>query len=184
MKKSLILSLALVLSILAPLGEASFMDDGDFEEMEEQEVGNFYLMDVGDDNFGLDEADLPSLKPCDGIVTSGFGWRRFSRRSRRGRLHKGLDIAAPVGTPIVASADGRVVFVGPKGGYGKTVIIDHGSHVHTLYAHNSSIRVLEGDVVTRGQEISQVGVSGRSTGPHLHYEVRVQGKPVNPNKYF
>jgi murein DD-endopeptidase MepM/ murein hydrolase activator NlpD len=167
MKKTVILSLALGFLILAPLGQASFTDDEDYEEVEEGQVQNFFLIDVGDDSFGLDEAMLPSLKPCEGIVTSGFGWRRFSRRARRGRLHKGLDIAAPIGTPIVAPADGRVVFAGPKGGYGNTVIIDHGDHVHTLYAHNSFIKVSEGDVVTKGQEISRVGMSGRSTGPHL-----------------
>jgi murein DD-endopeptidase MepM/ murein hydrolase activator NlpD len=184
MKKILIVGLALWFWALAPLGEAGFVDDGDYEEMEEQQVGNFFLMDVGDDDFGLDEAALPNLKPCDGIVTSGFGWRRYSRRSRRGRLHKGLDIAAPIGTPIVAPADGKVVFVGRKGAYGQTLIIDHGAEVHTLFAHNSLINVTEGDVVIRGQEVSRVGVSGRSTGPHLHYEVRVGGRPVNPGRYF
>lgn len=185
-KKKLVIGvLVLGVWILGPAGQASFTDDGPYEdEMEEPAHGNFFLMDVGDDDFGLDESSLPNLKPCNGIITSGFGWRRYSRRSRRGRLHKGLDIAAPIGTPIVAPADGKVVFVGTKGGYGNTVILDHGANVKTLYAHNSLIQVSEGEVVIRGQEISRVGSTGRSTGPHLHYEVRIDGRPVNPNKYF
>lgn len=184
MKKIAISLLSLGLLMIAPLGEARFLDDGPYLEMDESEVQNFFLMDVGDDTFGLDEASLPQVKPCAGIITSGFGWRRFSRRSKRGRMHKGLDIAAPIGTPIVAPADGRIAFVGRKHGYGKTVVIDHGGSVMTLFAHNSAILVKEGDVVVQGQEISQIGVTGRSTGPHLHYEVRIDGNPVNPIKYF
>ena len=184
MKKLSVTLLSFTILMVAPFGEASFLEDGPYLEMEEEEVQNFFLMDVGEEGFGLDEAALPRLKPCDGIITSGFGWRRYSRRSRRGRMHKGLDIAAPIGTPIVAPADGRVAFVGRKGGYGKTVVIDHGGAVKTLFAHNSSINVEEGDVVIQGQEISKIGMTGRSTGPHLHYEVRIDGQPVNPKKYF
>ncbi len=185
MKKKLFLTtVSLSLLLATHIVSASFLEDGPYLEMEEGEVQNFFLMDVGDDDFGLDEASLPSLKPCEGIITSGFGWRRFSRRSRRGRMHKGLDIAAPSGTPIVASADAKVAFVGFKGGYGRTVVLDHGGGVFTLYAHNSSVNVGEGEVVAQGQEISRVGTSGRSTGPHLHYEVRINGQPVNPSKYF
>lgn len=183
-KKLFLTSLTLSLFLGAHVVSASFGEDGPYLELEETELQNFFLMDVGEAGFGLDETSLPSLKPCDGIITSGFGWRRFSRRSRRGRMHKGLDIAAPTGTPIVASADAKVSFVGFKGGYGRTVILDHGGGVNTLYAHNSSVGVQEGDLVIQGQEISKVGTSGRSTGPHLHYEVRINGQPVNPSKYF
>lgn len=184
MKKLFLTTVSLSLLLATHMVSASFQEDGPYLEMEETEVQNFFLMDVGDADFGLDEATLPNLKPCDGIITSGFGWRRLSRRSHRGRMHKGLDIAAPIGTPIVASADAKVAFVGFKGGYGRTVILDHGGGVNTLYAHNSMVEVNEGDLVTAGQEISRVGVSGRSTGPHLHYEVRINGQPVNPTKYF
>jgi murein DD-endopeptidase MepM/ murein hydrolase activator NlpD len=184
MKKITITLISLSLVLVAPVVTASFLEDGPYLEMEEGEVQNFFLMDVGDAGFGLEEGNLPNVKPCDGIITSGFGWRRFSRRSRRGRMHKGLDIAAPIGTPIMAPADGKVAFVGRKGGYGKTVILDHGGGIHTLFAHNSRINVSEGEMVIQGQKISKVGSTGRSTGPHLHYEVRVQGQPVNPKEYF
>lgn len=184
MKKLSVSLITLTLLLVAQLGAASFLEEGPYLEMEEEEVSNFFLMDVGEADFGLDEAVLPNLKPCSGIITSGFGWRRFSRRSRRGRMHKGLDIAAPIGTPIFAPADGRVSFVGRKGGYGKTVVVDHGGGVHTLFAHNSEIEVEEGDIVVRGQGISKIGMTGRSTGPHLHYEVRINGRPVNPKAYF
>jgi murein DD-endopeptidase MepM/ murein hydrolase activator NlpD len=163
------------------LGVASFVEEGPYVEMEEPTANSFFMMDAEDGDFPL-EGNVPSMQPCEGVITSGFGWRRVSRR--RGRLHKGLDIAAPRGSPIVASADGKVAFVGRKGGYGNTVILDHGGSLSTLYAHNSSTRVKEGDWVTRGQEISEVGTSGRSTGPHLHYEVRVNGVPINPKRFF
>jgi murein DD-endopeptidase MepM/ murein hydrolase activator NlpD len=184
MKRITLFILVVGLYLFAPVVHAGFVDeDSDYQEMEEQEVKNFYLMDVADD-FTIDAASLPSLRPCTGVVTSGFGFRRLSANSHRGRLHKGMDIAAPIGTPILAPADGKVVFAGTKGGYGNTVIIDHGDHVHTLFAHISFIEVSEGETVKKGQEISRVGITGHSTGPHLHYEVRIDGQPVNPEKYL
>jgi len=167
----------------AQLGVASFVEEGPYVEMEEPAANSFFMMDAEESGFGLD-GSVPNMQPCDGVITSGFGWRRISRRSRRGRMHKGLDIAAPTGSPIFAPADGKVSFVGRKGGYGRTVVIDHGDSISTLYAHNSRTHVEQGDSVFRGQEISNVGSSGRSTGPHLHYEVRVNGIPINPEKFF
>lgn len=116
--------------------------------------------------------------PTQGIITGHFGKWRGGRRS--GHYHAGVDIAAPVGTHILAPMDGVVTFAGRKGGYGRTLIIDHGDGIATLYGHNSEIRVEEGQEVKKGQLISKVGSSGRSTGPHLHYEVRTEGHPVNP----
>jgi murein DD-endopeptidase MepM/ murein hydrolase activator NlpD len=95
-------------------------------------------------------------------------------------MHTGIDIAAPYGAPIVASADGVVLFVGWYGGYGNTVILDHGSSYSTLYAHCSAILVSQGQDVARGQAIARVGATGYATGPHLHFEIRVNGVPVNP----
>lgn len=116
---------------------------------------------------------VPSIWPVRGLVTSRYGWRW-------GRFHNGVDIAAPRGTPIMAAAPGRVVFSGWDGAFGNTVIIDHGYGYRTLYAHNSRNAVQVGDQVGRGQVIGYVGSTGRSTGPHVHYEVLVNGRNVNP----
>ena len=115
--------------------------------------------------------------PAAGTVTSGFG-------QRWGRLHAGLDISAPTGTPIVASRSGTVIHAGPQGAYGNLVLIDHGDGVVTAYAHQSRIAVGNGTPVARGQVIGYVGSTGRSTGPHLHFEVRVGGSPRDPMGYL
>ena len=94
--------------------------------------------------------------------------------------HDGIDVAAPSGTPIRAPAAGVVVRAGPRGGYGNSVEIDHGNGVVTLFGHASKLTVNTGDLVTPGQEIAEVGSTGRSTGPHMHFEVRVGGRPVDP----
>ncbi|SCY48463.1 murein hydrolase activator EnvC family protein [Alkaliphilus peptidifermentans] len=99
------------------------------------------------------------------------------------RFHSGIDIPAPTGTEIIAAGMGTVIFAGDLGGYGKTVIIDHGGDVTTLYAHNSKLDVSEGDEVNGGQKIAEAGSTGLSTGPHLHFEVREDGKYVDPTSY-
>lgn len=125
----------------------------------------------------------PSILPCDGPIISGFGIRR-DPITRRARMHEGVDIRAKKGTPIYSSADGTVVFVGRRGGYGLTVEIDHGYGIQTRYAHCSLIKAKKGDRVVRGQTIALVGSTGRSTGAHLHYEVRVNLNKVNPKNYI
>ena len=99
-------------------------------------------------------------------------------------MHEGLDIAAAPGTPVFAPADGNVSFVGYDAGYGKLVIIDHGYGVETRYGHNAQTHVALGQKIRKGDLLSNVGNTGRSTGPHLHYEVRVNGAPVDPVKYI
>lgn len=116
--------------------------------------------------------------PVQGILTGHFGKWRGGRH--RGHYHAGVDIAAPTGTPILAPLDGKVIFAGRKGAYGKTLILEHEDGIATLYGHTSEILVEEGEIVKKGQFIAKVGSSGRSTGPHLHYEVRTEGSPVNP----
>ena len=116
-------------------------------------------------------------------ITSPFGWRICPFHGRE--LHPGIDIGASSGTPIVAAADGTVIWTGPRGSYGNVVMIDHGNGVVTLYAHQLSggIRVGNGQRVSKGQRIGTVGSTGNSTGPHLHFEVRVNGVAKNPRNY-
>ncbi len=128
-------------------------------------------------------ASTPSIWPVRGLMTSGYGYRASPFTGQR-EMHEGLDIAAPFGTPIMATADGVVSFVGPLGNFGNVVFINHGHGLATLYAHTSTIRVEEGQPVKRGQTIACIGTSGRATGPHVLYEVQVNGAPVNPLKYI
>ena len=127
-------------------------------------------------------AATPSIWPADGRVTSAFGWRVSPFTGRR-QFHAGLDIAADPGTEILAAARGKVVFAGSKGALGRTVIVDHGHGFRTTYAHASVLHVERGDPVERGQRLAAVGSSGRSTGPHVHYAVSVQGRNVDPADY-
>ncbi len=115
--------------------------------------------------------------PARGRLSSGFGWRRL-------RHHDGIDIAAPYGAPITAARDGTVVFAGWYYAYGKTVIVSHGNGLQTIYGHASRVLVQRGDQVKKGELIAHVGSTGRSTGPHLHFEVRINGRAVNPMKYL
>lgn len=117
--------------------------------------------------------------PINGRVSSDFGMRRL-HDEQHARLHGGIDFAAPTGTPIQAARDGEVLFAGTRGGYGNTVVIDHGGKTETLYAHASELLVKAGDKVRAGDEIAKVGSTGRSTGPHLHFEIREGGKRVDP----
>lgn len=125
----------------------------------------------------------PNLIPVDGWLTSGFGIRK-SPQGIGSKMHYGIDIAAPIGTPIAAPADGVVILSGVKGGYGKKIVLDHGYGVSTVFAHASELFVNEGDQIKRGQLIAAVGSTGASTGPHLHYEVHVDGIPLDPLNFI
>ncbi|MBD3306827.1 peptidoglycan DD-metalloendopeptidase family protein [candidate division KSB3 bacterium] len=128
-------------------------------------------------------ASTPSIWPVHGWVTSGFGMRKSPFTGHR-TMHAGLDIATKSGTDIKAPADGIVSYAGNKGAFGKVVVIDHGYGYATFYGHCSGFNVEVGDRVKRGDIIAYVGNSGKSTGPHLHYEVRVNGVATNPTKFI
>ena len=117
------------------------------------------------------------------VVTSPFGYRMHPIYGDR-RLHAGIDFKAATGTPVYAAAGGVVIFSGFKTGYGNTIVIDHGGSLATLYAHNSALAVGNGATVRRGQRIASAGSTGNSTGPHVHFEVRVSGTPVDPMRYL
>ena len=128
-------------------------------------------------------ADAPQMWPVEGRVGSGFG-EREDPFNGEGAFHSGIDIEAPYGTPVRATADGEVSGAAMGAGYGRAVVLNHGHDVMTLYGHLSAIAVLPGQHVILGQVIGYVGQTGRATGPHLHYEVRVHNVPVNPHKYL
>lgn len=128
-------------------------------------------------------ASTPSIMPTVGWLSSQFTASRFHPILHENRPHKGIDVTAPTGTPIVAPAAGRVKFAGSDKGFGLSVEIDHGNGIVTRFAHCSRIGVRVGQMVTRGQLIAAVGSTGLSTAPHLHYEVLVNGQPVDPLKY-
>ena len=124
----------------------------------------------------------PLVRPVPGGVSSGFGYRVHPIFGTR-RMHTGWDMSARAGDPIHAAGDGVVVSAGVRGGYGNAVVIDHGGGIATLYAHQSSMAVSAGQKVSQGQVIGYVGCTGYCTGPHLHFEVRVNGRPVDPGGY-
>ncbi|MDP4109807.1 MAG: M23 family metallopeptidase, partial [Bacillota bacterium] len=115
--------------------------------------------------------------PLRGLVTSNYGYRH-------GEFHTGVDFAAPIGPKIAAADGGRVVFAGRKGNYGKCIIISHGNGIETLYGHCSALLVTSGQEVGKGEIIARVGSTGRSTGPHCHFEVRISGNHVSPWKFL
>jgi murein DD-endopeptidase MepM/ murein hydrolase activator NlpD len=127
---------------------------------------------------------LPNSSPVNAAYnSSSYGWREDPFNGHRA-FHEGLDFTANTGTPIFAAADGVVSVAGPNGGYGKMVQIDHGSGLETRYAHASKVLVKVGQRVTKGEVIAHVGSTGRSTGPHLHYEIRLNGNALDPRKYL
>jgi murein DD-endopeptidase MepM/ murein hydrolase activator NlpD len=130
-------------------------------------------------------AYIPTLWPIMGPITSSFGQRQDPVLGNgEGEFHSGIDISAPNGVPIRATGDGTVQEAQMSNGYGREVVIDHGHGVETVYGHMSGFAVIAGQTIVRGQVIGYVGHSGRTTGSHLHYEVRIRNTPVNPHKYL
>ncbi len=177
-------------------------DDGDFSQQQyAKSLDQFYalrdtaisgrfaqsidstLNGLTNDESQFSLASSPSLWPVMGVVTSSFGERQDPFNGE-GAFHKGIDIATSIGQPIRAAADGTVIVAGMASGYGREVRIDHGHGIQTIYGHMSAFAVTSGEDVRRGEIIGYVGSSGRSTGPHLHYEVLIHDTPVNPHKYL
>ncbi len=131
----------------------------------------------------LRAAAAPTLWPVQGPLTGHFG-QRSDPFSGEGAFHRGVDISSEYGTAVIAPASGIVRYADLMNGYGRAVVIDHGNSITTLYGHLSGFAVTPGQMIQRGDTLGYVGLSGRSTGPHLHYEVRIRDIPVNPNKYL
>lgn len=157
---------------LNELDSASLYQENSFDSLLDSLEGQRSMM-----------ASTPSIRPADGWITSRFGYRTSPFTGRK-EFHKGIDIANRKGTAVMSSADGVVTFVGRKGGMGNVVVIDHGHGIVTRYAHLSEALKKRGEKVKCGDIIAQMGNTGRSTGPHLHYEVQLNGVPVNPGKYI
>lgn len=128
-------------------------------------------------------AAAPSLWPVEGRITAGFG-ERVDPFNGEGAFHRGVDIASPFGTRVIAPADGVVRFADVMNGYGRAIVVEHGQGISTLYGHLSGFGVTLGQIIHRGDTLGYVGISGRTTGPHLHYEVRIFNTAVNPYKYL
>jgi murein DD-endopeptidase MepM/ murein hydrolase activator NlpD len=170
-----------------PLAQPSLEQLGDaldaLEQQAEQQMGVFTLVESRLFQARLSALMVPSTQPVDASVGSGFGFRRDPFTDRPA-LHTGLDFEAESGTPILAAAGGVVIGVGRHPAYGNLLEIDHGNGLVTRYAHCSSIKVKPGDIVKRGHVVALSGNTGRSTGPHLHFEVLVDGVPQDPAKFL
>ncbi|WP_144636737.1 M23 family metallopeptidase [Bordetella genomosp. 13] len=150
-----------------------------------QQSDTLRLLDVALTRRSADQARLPTTSPVVDYpyLSSSYGWRSDPFTGRYA-MHEGLDFAAPTGTPILAAAGGVVLESKFQQGYGNMVEIDHGDGLITRYAHASSLTVRQGDLVERGQEVARVGSTGRSTGSHLHFEVRLAGQPLDPRLFL
>ncbi len=166
--------------------QAETLIEGEINTLKERSgilEDSFRVLDTAFQKQALLLSSTPSIYPVRGLLGNGFGWRRDPFTGMRD-FHQGLDIVAPVGTKVVAPADGIVTRVGPAGGFGLSVFVSHGYGVVTRFGHLSSATVKVGQRVRRGDPIATTGSTGRSTGPHLHYEVLVHQKTVDPLVYI
>jgi len=165
--------------LVKDLKELNRLEDKLLEESKELEKKILALQSSNKYIGGKIEWPVPSSTR----ITSPYGYRTHPILKTK-KFHTGIDIGASSGKDVIAGNGGKVIFAGYYGGYGYTVIVDHGGKISTLYAHNSKLLVAEGDTVKRGQTISKIGSTGLSTGPHLHFEVRVNGQHTNPMNYL
>ena len=165
-------------------GGPAFPLDADSFAALENKMRNLERSLVAQENVLRDRGYTPTVWPVVGNLESGFGGRGNPFGGGSYEFHSGQDIEAAWGDPVVAGASGTVTFVGWQNGYGQLIVIDHGGGLTTRYGHLSHIDVLQGQAVARSEFIGRVGSTGRSTGPHLHYEVRFNDEPVNPLQYL
>lgn len=172
--------------INSELGQRTWLVEEDIEKIQRQlefENASFeqLLSTVRERKSVLDHT--PTIRPCDGILSRGFGMHNDPFTGLL-QPHNGIDIAAAKGTPVLATAGGVVKYTGYQAKLGNTVIIDHGNGIRTYYGHLSKIKVRKGQRISRYDLVGLVGSSGYSTGPHLHYEIRIGGRPINPYEYI
>jgi murein DD-endopeptidase MepM/ murein hydrolase activator NlpD len=153
-------------------------EEAAIQERNMRELSDFFTQDASL------LASMPSIRPNSSMLTTSLFGPRTDPYTNRKVMHKGIDIAAEHGSDVNVTGDGVVVFAGNRGGYGKSLVVDHGFGFQTHYTHLSSYQVFVGQSVKRGQSIGSVGNTGRSTGPHLHYEVRLNGVPQDPLRYI
>ncbi len=173
-------------AINSELGERTWLVEDDIEKIQRQlefENASFeqLLLKVTERKSKLDHT--PTIRPCDGILSRGFGMHNDPFTGSF-QPHNGIDIAAARDTPVLATARGVVRYTGYQTKLGNTVVIDHGNGIRTYYGHLNKIKVRKGQKISRRDLVGLVGSSGYSTGPHLHYEVRIAGRAVNPYKYI
>ncbi len=156
--------------------------EADDDIISDDEISNFYVKYL--DHIGYDLSHTPLGMPYHGRITSTFGHRENPFGGNNVETHKGLDISGPIGSPVKAMAEGKVEFAGQRGGFGNCIMLKHANGFETLYGHLSKILVSVGENVKIGQTIGKIGSTGRSTGPHLHYEIHKNGQQINPQSFL
>lgn len=154
----------------------------DNDIISDDEISDFYVKYL--DHIGYDLSHTPLGMPYHGRITSTFGHRENPFGGSNVETHKGLDISGPLGSPVKAMAEGTVEFAGQRGGFGNCIMLKHAHGFETLYGHLSKILVKVGDKIDIGQMIGKIGSTGRSTGPHLHYEIHKNGQQINPQSFL
>ena len=156
--------------------------EGNDDIISDDEISDFYVKYL--DHIGYELSHTPLGMPYHGRITSTFGHRENPFGGSNVETHKGLDISGPLGSPVKAMAEGTVEFAGRRGGFGNCIMLKHANGFETLYGHLSRIRVTVGDKIKIGQTIGNIGSTGRSTGPHLHYEIHKNGQQINPQSFL
>ena len=167
---------------IKPISNQPEGGEADDDVISSEEISDFYVNYVG--RIGYEISHTPLGMPFPGKITSTFGHRENPFGGSNVETHKGLDIAGPFGSPVKAMAEGIVEFAGLRGGFGNCIMLKHANGIETLYGHLSKILVKVGEKIGIGQTIGKIGSTGRSTGPHLHYEIHKNGQKINPQSFL